>query len=64
MSDVWNPEQYEKFKAERAQPFYDLLELIEPAPDSFAVDLGILEIELRPWRRVRHRLQLMNNDPG
>lgn len=28
-SDTWNPAQYERFKAERAQPFYDLLELVE-----------------------------------
>jgi trans-aconitate 2-methyltransferase len=39
--DAWNPEQYEKFKQERSQPFFDLLALVkaEPVPER-AVDLG------------------------
>jgi trans-aconitate 2-methyltransferase len=40
MSDAWNPEQYARFRDERAQPFYDLLALVEPCPGSRAVDLG------------------------
>ena len=36
----WNPEQYRRFAAERAQPFHDLLALIEPGPIDRAVDLG------------------------
>jgi trans-aconitate 2-methyltransferase len=41
----WNPEQYRRFAAERAQPFHDLLALIEPeAPTrgsiKRAADLG------------------------
>ena len=36
----WNPEQYRRFAAERAQPFHDLLALIEPASIDRAVDLG------------------------
>ncbi len=41
MNDVdWNPEQYRKFATERAQPFYDLLGLVEPAEFHRAVDLG------------------------
>ena len=36
----WNPEQYRRFAAERAQPFHDLLALIEPGSISRAVDLG------------------------
>ena len=36
----WNPEQYRRFAAERAQPFHDLLALIEPGPITRAVDLG------------------------
>jgi trans-aconitate 2-methyltransferase len=39
MSD-WNPEQYRRFAAERAQPFHDLLALIEPGSIKRAVDLG------------------------
>jgi len=36
----WNPEQYRRFAEERAQPFHDLLALIEPASIARAVDLG------------------------
>ena len=36
----WNPEQYRRFADERAQPFHDLLALIEPASIGRAVDLG------------------------
>lgn len=40
MTDPWKPDQYERFKAERSQPFYDLLDLVEPAPAMQVVDLG------------------------
>ncbi|MEP7115357.1 MAG: methyltransferase domain-containing protein [Ilumatobacteraceae bacterium] len=36
----WNPEQYRRFAAERAQPFHDMLALIEPGSIERAVDLG------------------------
>ena len=36
----WNPEQYRRFAEERAQPFHDLLALIEPSSIHRAVDLG------------------------
>ncbi len=36
----WNPEQYEKFKAERFAPFEDLLALIDKQPDLSFVDFG------------------------
>ena len=36
----WNPEQYRRFAAERAQPFHDLLALIEPGSIERAADLG------------------------
>jgi trans-aconitate 2-methyltransferase len=38
--DAWNPQQYERFKDERSQPFYDLLALVQPAAGGCAVDLG------------------------
>ena len=38
--DVWNPAQYERFVAERRQPFDDLLALVTPTPGGTAVDLG------------------------
>ena len=38
--DAWKPEQYERFKRERAQPFFDLMALVERAPEMRVVDLG------------------------
>lgn len=40
VEDVWNPTQYERFAAERRQPFDDLLALVRPTPGGTAVDLG------------------------
>ena len=40
MSDAWDPGQYDKFAAERAQPFWDLAALVEDGPLERAVDLG------------------------
>jgi trans-aconitate 2-methyltransferase len=36
----WNPEQYARFQRERAQPFFDLLDLVQPRPGMRVVDLG------------------------
>jgi trans-aconitate 2-methyltransferase len=36
----WNPDQYERFRAERAQPFHDLASLVETRPAMRVVDLG------------------------
>ena len=38
--DAWNPSQYEKFKTERAQPFHDLANLVEPGKLHRVIDLG------------------------
>lgn len=38
--DAWNVIQYEKFKKERAQPFHDLMSMVEPITGGRAVDLG------------------------
>jgi trans-aconitate 2-methyltransferase len=38
--DPWNPDQYDKFQREREQPFFDLLDMVRPAPDMRVVDLG------------------------
>jgi len=38
--DAWNPAQYDRFRAERQQPFFDLLGLVRPQPRMRAVDLG------------------------
>ena len=40
MADTWNPQQYDRFKAERSQPFFDLLALVQPRPGMRVVDLG------------------------
>ena len=40
VSDTWDPARYEQFKEERTQPFWDLLDLVEPHPGSRAIDLG------------------------
>lgn len=36
----WDPKQYEKFEIERAQPFYDLLQLVHPIDHPRILDLG------------------------
>ena len=38
--DGWQPDQYARFKAERDQPFFDLLALLRPVPGGRVVDLG------------------------
>lgn len=40
MSSPWSPDQYERFKDERSQPFFDLLALVAPRPSMRIVDLG------------------------
>jgi trans-aconitate 2-methyltransferase len=37
---MWSPEQYERFKSERSQPFWDLAALVEPRSNMRVVDLG------------------------
>jgi trans-aconitate 2-methyltransferase len=39
-NDGWNPAQYNRFRAERQQPFLDLIELIETRPRMRVIDLG------------------------
>ncbi len=38
--DQWNPSQYNKFRDERAQPFVDLVAMVQPAPAMRIIDLG------------------------
>jgi trans-aconitate 2-methyltransferase len=38
--DAWDPGRYERFAAERAAPFHDLLALVRPVPGGRVVDLG------------------------
>ena len=36
----WDPDQYSKFAAERAKPFFDLLAMVDPVPGGDVIDLG------------------------
>jgi trans-aconitate 2-methyltransferase len=36
----WDPDQYERFRTERAKPFWDLAALVQPCPGGRVVDLG------------------------
>jgi trans-aconitate 2-methyltransferase len=40
MTDSWDPLQYERFREERQQPFYDLLKLVLPKRGMRILDLG------------------------
>lgn len=37
---AWNPDIYNKFRSERAAPFYDLLALVKPVDNMKVIDLG------------------------
>jgi trans-aconitate 2-methyltransferase len=39
-SSAWDPAQYDRFAAERSQPFHDLVALVARVPIARAVDLG------------------------
>ena len=54
---AWNPDQYNRFAAEREQPFWDLAALVEPVESPLLVDLGCgdgrLTVELHEHLRAR-----------
>jgi trans-aconitate 2-methyltransferase len=52
---LWNPSQYEQFRDERSQPFFDLLALVRPRPGMSVVDLGCGTGELT--RHLHEQLQ-------
>jgi trans-aconitate 2-methyltransferase len=39
-TDTWDPDTYHRFRAERRQPFDDLLGLVQPVPGGLVIDLG------------------------
>ncbi|MEX1023142.1 MAG: methyltransferase domain-containing protein [Dehalococcoidia bacterium] len=45
----WNAGQYDRFKAERQQPFFDLAALVQPQPGMRILDLGCGSGELTAW---------------
>jgi trans-aconitate 2-methyltransferase len=52
-AERWDPDQYGRFRAERAKPFWDLVGLVRPCPGGRVVDLGCGTGELT---RELHRL--------
>ena len=38
--DPWNPDEYERYRHERSQPFWDLAALVKPQPEMRVIDLG------------------------
>lgn len=65
--DVWKPDQYEKFKQERSQPFYDLMNLLEtPRSHVKVMDLGCgtgeLTAELHHYLRADQTTGMDSSD--
>ena len=62
----WNPDQYERFKAERKQPFLDLLSLVEHRPKMRVADLGCgtgeLTRELHTHIRAEETIGIDNSE--
>lgn len=54
MASPWNPAQYNRFRRERQQPFFDLLALVRPQAAMRVVDLGCGTGELT--RQLHQRL--------
>jgi len=65
VADVWNPDRYERFRAERKQPFVDLCALIEKRDGMRVVDLGCgtgdLTLELHQRLGARETLGIDNS---
>jgi len=63
--DAWDPRRYERFRAERREPFEDLLALVRPEPDMRVVDLGCgtgeLTRDLRRHLGARETLGIDNS---
>ena len=39
-SDAWDPDKYNRFAAEREEPFWDLVRLLAPVESPSVADLG------------------------
>lgn len=64
--DSWSPQQYDKFKQQRSQPFYDLINLLQPVKDARVVDLGCgtgeLTEELHRFLNAAHTRGIDNSE--
>jgi trans-aconitate 2-methyltransferase len=60
---TWDPDQYQRFAAERAQPFHDLLALVEPDGIGRAVDLGCGTGELTALAAAHLGLEQVATEP-
>lgn len=56
-TDKWNPTQYEKFKKERSQPFFDLLTLLKKDTYEEGIDLGCGTGELTKFFAEKFKIQ-------
>jgi trans-aconitate 2-methyltransferase len=65
-TDSWNPEQYERFRDERSEPFFALMELVRPRDGMRVVDLGCgtgdLTLLLHKHLRASETLGLDNSE--
>ena len=65
-ADGWDPQQYERFREERQQPFYDLLRMVHAKKGMRAVDLGCgsgeLTRELHRQLKCTRTLGVDNSD--
>lgn len=65
--DSWNPQQYHKFQNERSKPFYDLMDMIQPAGFKSGLDLGCGSGELTKIFQERFKIPHMkgvDNSPN
>jgi len=56
MSDAWSPSQYERFRTERAQPFWDLAALVERGPGMRVADTSSTDASSEASRSGRPSL--------
>src|SRR5262249_29621213 len=66
MASAWDPQQYERFKDERSQPFRDLMGLVRAHDGMSVVDLGCgtgeLTAELHRGLRARRTLGIDSSE--
>lgn len=63
MGGGWNPEQYDRFRDERSQPFYDLAGMVQHRRGMRVLDLGCGTGELTAWlHRVLQAVETLGID--